>query len=106
MAGTITGGKAAAATNKLKHGEDFYKKIGAEGGKNGKGHAFGHGKVDPAVAGRVGGSISKRKPGVKKEGNLAWQALEDGPFTEGFDMGYPLKGKSPFSKLIDKVRGK
>ena len=28
MAGSIEGGKRAAATNKLKYGENFYKKIG------------------------------------------------------------------------------
>ncbi len=32
MAGTKAGGKAAAATNKAKYGDDFYKKLGAKGG--------------------------------------------------------------------------
>ena len=33
MAGTKSGGKAAAATNKSKYGADFYARIGAKGGK-------------------------------------------------------------------------
>lgn len=40
MAGTIDGGKAAAATNKLKYGADFYARIGSMGGKNGKTGGF------------------------------------------------------------------
>lgn len=33
MSGTKAGGLKCAATNKLKHGEDFYKRIGSKGGK-------------------------------------------------------------------------
>lgn len=33
MAGTKAGGLAAAATNKAIYGDDFYTKIGSEGGK-------------------------------------------------------------------------
>lgn len=33
MAGTVTGGIRAAATNKEKFGNDFYVKIGALGGQ-------------------------------------------------------------------------
>ena len=36
MAGTKTGGRAAASTNKTKYGADFYAKIGAIGGKKGR----------------------------------------------------------------------
>ena len=32
MAGTKEGGRKAAATNKLRHGEGFYARIGAKGG--------------------------------------------------------------------------
>lgn len=35
MAGTVEGGKRAAETNKRIHGEGFYARIGAKGGKNG-----------------------------------------------------------------------
>ena len=39
MAGTKAGGKKAAATNKFKYGDGFYKRIGSRGGK--KGHTGG-----------------------------------------------------------------
>lgn len=35
MAGTVAGGKKAAAKNKKLHGEDFYREIGRRGGRNG-----------------------------------------------------------------------
>lgn len=72
MAGTKAGGKAAAATNKAKHGKDFYAKIGAAGGKA-KNPNKGFGYDDrtaiqkffkrpkrAALAGAKGGKISKR----------------------------------------------
>lgn len=34
----------------------------SKGGKNGVGHLFGHGKVDPSVIGKIGGARSKRRP--------------------------------------------
>ena len=40
MAGNKDGGKKAATTNKTKYGSDFYAKIGALGGKNGKTGGF------------------------------------------------------------------
>ncbi len=63
MAGTKQGGMAAAATNKQKYGNDFYSKIGAKGGKNGKtgGFAAGDaGRERARVYGAVGGRISRR----------------------------------------------
>ena len=36
MAGTVAGGKAAAATNKANYGEDYYAIIGQKGGKKGR----------------------------------------------------------------------
>ena len=38
MVGTKAGGQKAAATNKERHGKDFYREIGRKGGKNGTGH--------------------------------------------------------------------
>lgn len=71
MSGTITGGKNAAKTNKERHGSDFYKRIGAIGGRNG--HTGGFAKkafcncelidvphTKPQCAGKVGGRIGKR----------------------------------------------
>jgi hypothetical protein len=63
MAGTKQGGQAAAATNKKKYGSDFYAKIGAKGGKNGKtgGFAAGDaGRERARVYGAIGGRISRR----------------------------------------------
>jgi general stress protein YciG len=60
MAGTIKGGKAAAATNKSRHGKDFYAKIGAMGGQKGKTGGFFANRELAREAGRKGGRISRR----------------------------------------------
>lgn len=76
MAGTIAGGKAAAATNKERYGVDFYAKIGATGGKRGTTGGFAYPllcdcdyKEDlhkrAECAGSRGGKISKRTKKVK-----------------------------------------
>ena len=49
MAGTFEGGVQAAVTNKERHGEDFYKKIGSKGGKKSRGGGFS----DPDLAKRA-----------------------------------------------------
>lgn len=70
MAGTITGGKKAAATNKRIHGADFYSRIGTVGGSLGHTGGFGAGKQGKALArraGAIGGRKSKRpKASVSK----------------------------------------
>ena len=61
MAGTKLGGLKAAATNKLRHGADFYAQIGKKGGKNG--HTGGFASMTPEqvkACGAKGGAISKR----------------------------------------------
>lgn len=71
MAGTIAGGKEAAKTNKEKYGTDYYKRIGAIGGKKGKTGGFAYPSVcfcndiqpphwKRQCAGKKGGRISKR----------------------------------------------
>lgn len=71
MAGTVKGGKAAAKTNKARHGKDFYARIGTTGGKNSKNGGFAsyrecHCELIENVhyyqqcAGKKGGTISKR----------------------------------------------
>lgn len=69
MAGTKIGGKAAAARNKTKYGADFYARIGSLGGKIGRTGGFASDKVGidgltgrqrAAIAGSVGGRISRR----------------------------------------------
>jgi len=71
MAGTVEGGKHAAATNKRLYGEGFYARIGAIGGKKGRTGGFysatcngcewsrnQHKKAE--CAGAKGGTISRR----------------------------------------------
>jgi hypothetical protein len=60
MAGTKTGGKLAAATNRTKYGADFYARIGAMGGKRGRTGGFYANRELARVAGAKGGRISRR----------------------------------------------
>lgn len=60
MAGTIAGGKAAAATNKAKYGKDFYARIGAMGGKLGRTGGFFANRELARTAGAIGGRKSRR----------------------------------------------
>lgn len=64
MTGTKAGGKKAAKTNKALHGKDFYKVIGAKGGRNGHTGGFASSHELAVRAGRIGGSKSKRT-GIK-----------------------------------------
>lgn len=67
MSGTKAGGMKAAATNKLRHGDDFYARIGRRGGQNG--HTGGFCSMTPeqrAECGRKGGSISRRGPARRR----------------------------------------
>lgn len=66
MAGTKAGGVKAAATNKARQGGDFYKRIGAIGGKNGHTGGFAANPELAREAGRKGGLISKRGKAKKK----------------------------------------
>ena len=60
MAGTILGGKRAAETNKRVHGEDFYARIGALGGKKGTTGGFFANRELARIAGAKGGRKSRR----------------------------------------------
>ena len=70
MAGTIEGGQKAARKNK-KNDPDFYRKIGAIGGRNGKTGGFASDKIGAdgltgrqraSLVGAIGGLKSKRRP--------------------------------------------
>lgn len=61
MAGTKAGGVKAAATNKTRHGKDFYANIGAKGGKNGHTGGFAANRELARAAGAKGGRISRRR---------------------------------------------
>lgn len=66
MAGSKTGGKSAAMTNKLKYGFDFYARIGAVGGSRSARGGYWYkkyilGDVESIRrAGMLGGQISRR----------------------------------------------
>lgn len=64
MGGTTAGGKQAFHTNTKRHGADYYSKIGAIGGSRGKADGaikgFARDKKLASIAGRKGGSISRR----------------------------------------------
>lgn len=60
MSGTKAGGLKAAETNKQMHGEDFYKLIGAKGGRNGHTGGFAANHTLAKLAGAKGGRSSKR----------------------------------------------
>lgn len=67
MAGTVKGGRAAAKTNKTRHGKDFYARIGAKGGKNGRTGGFAADRELARKAGAKGGSISRRRKATAKQ---------------------------------------
>lgn len=60
MAGTKEGGRKAAARNIERYGENYYKIIGARGGKNGTTGGFYANPELARIAGAKGGKISKR----------------------------------------------
>ena len=60
MAGTKAGGKLAAQKNLAKD-PNFYAKIGAKGGRNGRTGGFAANQKLARIAGAKGGRISRRK---------------------------------------------
>ena len=69
MAGAKSGGLKAAATNRERHGEDFYARIGARGGRNGHTGGFAANPELARKAGAKGGRNSRR-------GREVWRRLE------------------------------
>jgi general stress protein YciG len=66
MAGTKAGAKKAAATNKARHGADFYATIGRKGGTMGHTGGFYANRELARIAGQKGGRVSRRTK-VNKE---------------------------------------
>ena len=60
MGGTLSGGLKAKRTILARHGSDFYKRIGAIGGKNGHTGGFAANHELAKIAGAKGGRIGKR----------------------------------------------
>jgi general stress protein YciG len=56
----VEGGKLAAKRNIEKYGADFYKNIGAKGGKSGHTGGFYANRELARLAGAKGGKISRR----------------------------------------------
>lgn len=65
MAGTLKGGKKAAATIKAKYGEDFYRIQGALGGRANVPKGFGVNPELARIAGAKGGRISRKRKRAK-----------------------------------------
>lgn len=61
MAGTTKGGRKACQTIYERHGKDFYKKIGAIGGKKSTTGGFFANRALAREAGIKGGLISRRR---------------------------------------------
>ena len=70
MSGTKTGAAKAAITNRLKHGKDFYQRIGRKGGQNGHTGGFAANPELARIAGAKGGRISRRRKKSKKDPEL------------------------------------
>lgn len=66
MAGTREGGLKAAATNKKRHGSDFYARIGEKGGERGHTGGFYADRDLARRAGARGGRVSRRHSPQRK----------------------------------------
>ncbi|MDN4611458.1 hypothetical protein [Arthrobacter burdickii] len=61
MAGTVEGGKKAAATNKQRYGLSFYRQIGKTGGKRSRGGGFAFDHDRAVYWGTVGGKSPRKR---------------------------------------------
>ena len=67
MSGTKLGGLKTRETNLKKYGSDYYKRIGAKGGRNGHTGGFAANPTLARLAGAKGGRKSKRGPSKNKK---------------------------------------
>lgn len=77
MAGTVLGGKKAAATN-LANDPEFYRKIGSVGGKKSTTGGFYANRELAKEAGAKGGRNSKRGPWTPEEKARRLEAKNNG----------------------------
>lgn len=82
MAGTVEGGKRAAKVLKDKYGDNYYKRIGAVGGRNGTTGGFFADRELARRAGAIGGARSRRGP-AKSKAKIRKAHAE---FQEGFEL--------------------
>lgn len=76
MSGTKIGGLKASKTNKELYGEDFYRNIGAKGGRNGHTGGFAANPALARIAGAKGGRASRRRL-AKDDIEKAEEVLEE-----------------------------
>lgn len=87
MSGTKEGGLKASRTNREKHGEDFYARIGKNGGKKGHKGGFAANPELARKAGAIGGRKSKRAGSVqdllgKEHDTIVWM-IDNGESIHG-----------------------
>ena len=74
MAGSREGG-LKAARKILENDPDFYKKIGAKGGRNGTTGGFATNRELARIAGAKGGKISRRNKNHEEEKLSFWHRV-------------------------------
>lgn len=79
---TKAGGRKAANTNKERHGDDFYKRIGSIGGRKGHTGGFFANRELARAAGAKGGKISRRGKAKKNISEVNHQ-IEEPVFDDG-----------------------
>lgn len=77
MSGTKIGGQKAAATNKAKYGDEFYRIIGSKGGQNGHTGGFTNNPELAKRAGAIGGRVSRRTAESAKPKEYIWRAGDE-----------------------------
>lgn len=75
MPGTKEGGIKAAQKNMLRHGKNFYARIGAIGGKRGTTGGFAANRELARIAGRKGGLISRRRKVINSDTTVVKEAV-------------------------------
>lgn len=99
MTQTKIGGAKAAATNIARHGKDFYRIIGAKGGRNGHTGGFASNIALAAVAGRKGGKRGKAGLKFLREEKGCYVYENKNGEEVRFGIGESIRG----SKDIDEI---
>lgn len=76
MSGTLAGGRKAALTNRLRHGDNFYKRIGREGGQRSCNGGFASDKVgEDGLTGRERARLVGAEGGRKSIRGSSYETL-------------------------------